>query len=762
MKLIRFGILFAMLLSADAVADTPVSLLKNQGGFVTNAKTTDAAQLGTIGITERSGNPTPISNVGYFFTKDVGGVTQLFYESDNGTVVQLTPSPAPSGAAGGDLSGSTYPNPVITTGAVTSSKILDGTITDVDVNASNKDGANNVPSLRTLGNGSGQALAGNDSSVTNSRPPNGSASGDLSGSYPNPVIATGAVTSGKILDGTITDTDVSAANKDGTTSTPSMRTLGTGSLQCAAGDDTRIVNAVQTSRTVTSGTGLTGGGDLSANRTLNVGANADGSIVVNADDVQVGVLATDGQHGNRGGGATHSAVTTSVNGFMSASDKTKIDGIDTGAQVASKSGFTDDGTVVRLTTSTDQVVVGPSATAYTGSALTVDAGNVLISPLTVTDLPTPAGGDILMSFYETGGDGIFQVYRFPGVAQDVVLQVGGNNLTPTNAPAHNINISPSLSTGTGNAGCSILSAGVTGVVSGTSASVPFPALTVCAATGGVASISCAGGQCGWASGAHNFTGGTGTFSTAGTLRLTIDSSGLTVPQAVIVAGETSANGGVGRSTNGTLTLGTDAQSTAITIGASGITTTNAGALAVTQAAVVTGEVSANGDVGRSTNGTLNLGIDTQSTAVSIGKQTTSTTINGVPTFATGANGQVVTLKQLTESKTVSGAVNADTTIQIPQDALVYWVTVRITTAFTGPATWNYCRVSDGVTCTRYGSSLANTVNGTFKGSDTAGDAQFNLGAATAIRIRATDGITSFTGGVARVTIHYLEVTPPTS
>jgi hypothetical protein len=30
--------------------------------------------------------------------------------------------------------------------------------------------------------------------------------------------------------------------------------------------------------------------------------NADGSIVVNADDIQVGVLATDGQHGNRGGG----------------------------------------------------------------------------------------------------------------------------------------------------------------------------------------------------------------------------------------------------------------------------------------------------------------------------------------------------------------------------------------------------------------------------------------------------------------------------
>jgi len=45
--------------------------------------------------------------------------------------------------------------------------------------------------------------------------------------------------------------------------------------------------AVQPSRTLTAGAGLTGGGDLSANRTFDVGANADGSIVVNADDIQV-------------------------------------------------------------------------------------------------------------------------------------------------------------------------------------------------------------------------------------------------------------------------------------------------------------------------------------------------------------------------------------------------------------------------------------------------------------------------------------------
>jgi hypothetical protein len=56
-------------------------------------------------------------------------------------------------------------------------------------------------------------------------------------------------------------------------------------------------------------------------------AHADGSIVVNANDIQVGVLATDAQHGNRGGGALHADATTSVAGFMSAADKTKIDAV---------------------------------------------------------------------------------------------------------------------------------------------------------------------------------------------------------------------------------------------------------------------------------------------------------------------------------------------------------------------------------------------------------------------------------------------------
>ena len=51
------------------------------------------------------------------------------------------------------------------------------------------------------------------------------------------------VRSGQILDGSITDTDVNTANKDGAAGTLSMRTLGTGAAQACAGNDARLSDA---------------------------------------------------------------------------------------------------------------------------------------------------------------------------------------------------------------------------------------------------------------------------------------------------------------------------------------------------------------------------------------------------------------------------------------------------------------------------------------------------------------------------------------
>lgn len=102
-----------------------------------------------------------------------------------------------------------------------------------------------------------------------------------------------------------------------------------------------ITGTVPNARQIIAGAGLTGGGDLSADRTIDVAANVDGSIVVAANDIRVGVI-NDTQHGGRGGGTLHALVTTSVPGFMSAADKTKLDGVAGGAGVPSSRTLTGD------------------------------------------------------------------------------------------------------------------------------------------------------------------------------------------------------------------------------------------------------------------------------------------------------------------------------------------------------------------------------------------------------------------------------------
>lgn len=160
---------------------------------------------------------------------------------------------------------------------------------------------------------------------------------------------------------------------------------------------------VPPTRTLTAGPGLTGGGDLSADRTFSVLAadasitvavagisvqlDAEGSIVVGAGGIKVGVLANDAEHGNLGGGSLHAIATPNpggVAGFMSAADKTKLDGLgasmtlngayNTGAVAADQTLVLTDahggGVAINGTTP------GPSFTGVTAFEINVIGGSV--------------------------------------------------------------------------------------------------------------------------------------------------------------------------------------------------------------------------------------------------------------------------------------------------------------------------------------------------------------------------------------------------